>query len=112
AYYDKVVSTMGQRPVDEFLRFYVAVGIFHNRNVGRNPLTNELVPSFVDFIAMLDDWVEKGNAPVDTQVLVDMYTTLPCAVNAYYPMCLYPNYPLYRGTLDPKKAEIYVCTKP
>ena len=34
AYYDKVVETMSQRTVDSFLRFYVAVGIFHNRNVG------------------------------------------------------------------------------
>ena len=45
AYYDKVAALMGQGVVDQFMRFYVAVGIFHNRNVGRNPITNEIVPS-------------------------------------------------------------------
>jgi hypothetical protein len=112
AYYDKVVSTMGQSSVDGFLRFYVAVGIFHNRNVGRNPLTNELVPSFVDFIALLDDWVEKGAAPADTQVLTDTETSPPFAVKASFPMCRYPSYPRYRGAGEPKSAASYVCTKP
>ena len=54
------------------MRFYVAVGIFHNRNVGRNPLTNETVPAYVDFIGMLDDWVDNGKAPAEAQVLTDM----------------------------------------
>ena len=112
AYYDKVVQTMGQRTVDSFLRFYVAVGIFHNRNVGRNPLTNELVPSFVDFIAMVDDWVEKGTAPADTQILTDMEPVPPFAVKSSLPMCRYPNYPHYRGAGDVKKAESYECRKP
>ncbi len=112
AYYDKVVETMSQRTVDSFLRFYVAVGIFHNRNVGRNPLTNELVPSFVDFIAMVDDWVEKGAAPADTQVLTDMDPVPPFALRSSLPMCRYPNYPHYRGAGDVKKAESYECRKP
>ena len=112
AYYDKVVQTMGQRAVDGFVRFYVAVGIFHNRNVGRNPLTNELVPSFVDFIAMVDDWVEKGNAPADVQVLTDMEPVPPFAVKSSLPMCRYPSYPHYRGSGDTKKAESYECRKP
>jgi feruloyl esterase len=112
AYYDKVVETMGQRTVDSFLRFYVGVGIFHNRNVGRNPLTNELVPSFVDFIAMIDDWVEKGKAPDDTQVLTDVEPVPPFAIRSSLPMCRYPGYPHYRGSGDAKKAESYECRKP
>ncbi|MEP6918860.1 MAG: tannase/feruloyl esterase family alpha/beta hydrolase [Acidobacteriota bacterium] len=112
AYYDRVVETMSQRTVDSFLRFYVAVGIFHNRNVGRNPLTNELVPSFADFIAMVDDWVEKGTAPADTQILTDMEPVPPFAVRSSLPMCRYPNYPHYRGAGDVKKAESYECRKP
>jgi feruloyl esterase len=112
AYYEKVIGTMGQEVADRFLRFYVAVGIFHNRNVGRNPLTNELVPSYVDFIAMLDDWVEKGTVPADTQILTDMETSPPFAIKASFPMCRYPMYPRYRGTGDSKNAGSYVCTKP
>ena len=111
-YYDKVVQTMGQRTVDSFLRFYVAVGIFHNRNVGRNPLTNDLVPSFVDFIAMVDDWVEKGTAPADTQILTDTQPVPPFAIRSTLPMCRYPSYPHYRGAGDGKRAESYECRKP
>jgi feruloyl esterase len=112
AYYDKVVETMGQASVDSFLRFYVAVGIFHNRNVGRNPITNELVPSFVDFIAMVDDWVEKDKVPADRQVLTDMQPVPPFAIKSSLPMCRYPNYPHYLGTGDPKSAQSYECRKP
>jgi feruloyl esterase len=112
AYYDKVVSTMKQPVVDEFMRFYVAVGIFHNRNIGRNPITNEIVPSYVDFIGMLDDWVERGKAPADAPVLTSMDTAPPFAVHASLPMCRYPLYPRYRGQGDVKDAVNYICTKP
>jgi pimeloyl-ACP methyl ester carboxylesterase len=111
-YYEKVVSTMGQQTVDSFMRFYVAVGIFHNRNVGRNPLTNETVPNYVDFIAMLDDWVDGGKVPADTQILRDMPTVPPFTVRSSLPMCRYPQYPRYNGQGDPKQASSYTCTKP
>ena len=111
-YYEKVRETMGDDAVKEFVRFYVAIGLFHNRNVGRNPLTDALVPGYVDFIAMLDDWVEHGKAPADMQVLSAMDTLPPFTVNATFPMCAYPMYPRYKGTGDPKTAASYVCTRP
>jgi len=110
-YYDKVRQTMGARAVDEFVRFYVAIGLFHNRNVGRNPITDALVPGYVDFIRMLDDWVEHGKAPADTQVLSDMDLVPPFTVNATFPMCAYPMYPRYQGKGDPKSAASYACTR-
>ena len=110
-YYEKVLQTMGARAVDEFMRFYVAIGLFHNRNVGRNPISNALVPGFVDFIAMLDDWVEHGKAPGDTQVLSEMDLVPPFTVNATFPMCAYPMYPRYKGTGDPKAASSYSCSR-
>jgi len=110
-YYDKVVQTMGEEAVNEFVRFYVAVGLFHNRNIGRNPLTNALVPGYMDFIALLDDWVEQGRPPADTQVLSDMDLVPPFTVNGTFPMCRYPMYPRYKGSGDPKRAESYACTK-
>ena len=110
-YYDKVRRTMGADTVNQFVRFYVAIGLFHNRNVGRNPITNALVPSYVDFIAMLDDWVEHGKAPADTQVLSEMDPLPPFAVNATFPMCAYPMYPRYREAGDPKAAASYTCTR-
>jgi feruloyl esterase len=87
----------------------VAVGIFHNRNVGRNPLTSEPVPNYLDFIAMLDDWVESGKAPADRHVLRDMEPVPPFTVRASFPMCRYPQYPHYTGTGDPRKADSYRC---
>ena len=110
-YYEKLRQTMGAGAVDEFVRFYVAIGLFHNRNVGRNPLTNALVPGYVDFIGMLDDWVEHGKRPAETQVLSEMDTLPPFTVNATFPMCAYPLYPRYNGTGDPKQAASYACTR-
>jgi len=109
AYYDKVVKTMGQGKVDGFMRFYVGVGIFHNRNVGRNPLTGEIVPAFVDFISMLDDWVDQNKAPMDAPVLSDMELVPPFTVKSSLPMCRYPRYPHYNNTGDPKQAASYTC---
>jgi feruloyl esterase len=109
-YYDKVVNTLGRRETDDFLRFYVAVGIFHNRNVGRNPLTGETVPNYLDFISMLDDWVDRGKTPADTQVLRDMETVPPFTVRSSLPMCRYPGYPRYKGEGNPKDARNYACS--
>ncbi len=110
-YYDKIVSTMGQSAVDSFaFRFYVAIGIFHDRNAGKNPLTNEPVPNYVDFIGLIDDWVEKGKIPADRQVLVDMPTAPPFTVRSSLPMCRYPQYPRYTGHGDRKEASSYMCT--
>ena len=53
---------------------------------------------------MLDDWVEQGKAPADTQVLSDMDPVPPFKVNATFPMCRYPMYPRYKGAGDPKQA--------
>ena len=110
-YYEKMQKAMGARTVGEFVRFYVAIGLFHNRNVGRNPITNALVPMYVDFIGMLDDWVEHGKAPADTQVLSEMDAVPPFTVNATFPMCAYPLYPRYKGTGDPKVAGSYACSR-
>lgn len=110
-YYDRVRRTMGADAMSQFVRFYVAIGLFHNRNVGRNPITDALVPGYVDLIAMVDDWVEHGKAPADTQVLTEMDLRPPFAVNATFPMCAYPMYPRYKGTGDPKAAASYTCTR-
>jgi hypothetical protein len=109
-YYTKIVQAMGQRSVDQFIRFYVAIGIFHNRNVGRNPLTNEAVPNYFDVIGLLDDWVDHGKAPADVQVLSDMDAVPPFTVKATFPMCRYPQYPRYEGRGDTKSATNYKCT--
>ncbi len=112
AYHDRLVQTMGRGAVDEFMRFYVAVGLSHYLNEGLNPLTNASVPHYFDPIAALDEWVERGKTPGDTVVLSDMDATPPFAVRATFPMCRYPLYPRYRGNGDPKAAASYACTQP
>jgi len=82
------------------------------RSLTWRELTNELVPSFVDFIGLLDDWVENGTAPADRQVLTDMDTAPPFAVHASFPLCRYPTYPHYGGSGDPKSADSYQCRRP
>jgi feruloyl esterase len=111
-YYDSVVKKMGQSSVDQFVRFYVAVGLSHNRNVGRNPVSNEPVPNYLDFIKLLDDWADGGKAPADNQVLTDMEASPPFAVRATFPLCRYPMYPQYKGGgADPKTAASYRCAR-
>jgi hypothetical protein len=112
AYYDRVVSTMGQPTVDAFVRFYVGVGIFHNRNVGRNPISDEVVPAYVDFITMLDDWVETGKPPADAPILSAMDTVPPFNVRWTVPMCRYPLYAKYDGKGDARTAKSFDCTRP
>ncbi len=75
-------------------------------------ITNEIVPPYVDVIAMLDDWVEKGKAPADAPVLTSMDTAPPFNVTSSLPMCRYPRYPRYKGRADPKNAGSYTCAKP
>ena len=102
---------MGASAVDEFVRFYVAIGLFHNRNVGRNPITNALVPAYVDFIAMLDDWVEHGKAPADTQVLSAMDTAPPFTVTRRFRCARIRCIRDIREQEIPKSAASYACTR-
>ncbi len=62
-YYESVVRTMGQKRVDEFMRYYVTTGPGHARFIGRNTVTNAVAPYYVDVIAMLDNWSEDGMVP-------------------------------------------------
>jgi hypothetical protein len=110
AYFDKMVEMMGKSVVDEFARFYVAVGLFHNGNLGTNPLTKEPVPHYIDFIGMLDDWVDGNKPPAERQVVAEMKQTPPFETVSSLPLCRYPRYPRYIGKGDPKKAESYVCS--
>jgi hypothetical protein len=65
------------RRSDQFIRFYVAIGIARNRTIGRNPVTSESVPNYIDFVRLLDDWIEKGKVPAGEQILSDMENIPP-----------------------------------
>ena len=75
-------------------------------------MTNEAVPGFIDFISMLDDWMEHGKAPTDRQVVVDMKTAPPYESVSSLPLCRYPQYPRYQGQGDPKPETTYSSVAP
>jgi Tannase and feruloyl esterase len=100
-YYRSVVAKMGEASVDGFMRLYVTPGADH-MGVG--------VPSSVDMLEVLTDWVEKRKVPGDLSQ-VRQETKPPFAVLAARPMCRYPAY-LHYGGGDAAKAESFICKMP
>jgi feruloyl esterase len=107
-YYDSVVANMGQQSVDSFMRYYSAIGVWHNRNLGLNTLTGAPIPFYVDWIAMIDNWVEDGIVPPDAQTLTYQDPLPPFRVISSLPMCRYPTTPHYNAG-DPTAASSYSC---
>jgi feruloyl esterase len=90
---------MGQQQTDDTLRLYIGAGGGHN-------VTG---PSQVDTLTLLENWVEKGQAPPD---MVAAFEVDPVTLNRArsMPACRYPAYARYSGTGDPKQAESFTCT--
>jgi pimeloyl-ACP methyl ester carboxylesterase len=84
AYYQRLLAHFGQGPLDDFVRFYVAPGFGHG--------TGQFVVGW-DALGALENWVENGVAP-GPQVVVDTKEGNRLRTR---PLCLYPNWPLYRG---------------
>ncbi|MGF6963060.1 pimeloyl-ACP methyl ester carboxylesterase [Paraburkholderia sp. WC7.3g] len=102
AYYLRVVQTMGQATVNDFVRLYTFPGTTH---VG---LTNAGTPRGADLMSAFENWVEKGVAPGNL-------TNISAAANTAtesWPLCLYPGYPRYNGSGDPSQASSFTCTNP
>ena len=76
--------------------------------VGANHF-GQFAPSQADLITLLEDWVEKGNAPPQNIVGVEMdpktFQTLRSR-----PMCGYGLYPRYNGSGDPNQASSFTCS--
>lgn len=107
-YFQSVVGAMGQRQVDQFMRYYVATGPSHNGNIGVNTVTGATAPYYVDLIAMVDDWSEDGVAPPDDPAVAFQDRTPPFALKASLPMCRYPTTPHYVSG-EPTRAASYAC---
>ena len=104
-YYNDVVKTLGKAKTDSFLRLYVNPGVNH---IGNGKLADgSEIPDRVDLLAALDNWVENGKAPGDL-VVTSYDKTTPVASR---PLCLYPTYPQYKGSGDPKMASSFSCKK-
>jgi hypothetical protein len=107
-YYQSVIEKMGRTNVDAFARFFVLPQTGHGLT-GTSYTTNgegqaqgaTQIPSTFDRVALLVDWVEKGDAPGKSIRVTGGGRTLP--------MCSYPEYPKYnKGPVD--VAESYECS--
>jgi hypothetical protein len=106
-YYSSVVARFGQPTVDQHVHLYVSPASSHGGTM--RSVTDQLdVPTWLDLLDPLDQWVTTGQAPEDvlTQTLEGAAPAFD--VVASRPMCRYPNYPHYVGG-DRRDAASYHC---
>jgi feruloyl esterase len=110
-YYDAVTKSMGKDAVDQFLRYYVSPGNAH-AGPAFSGIDGTPFPYQVDLLSVLDAWVDKGQPPPRDQLVQTLHTKEePFSVVASRPMCVYPGYPHYVGTGNPKSTDSYECRK-
>lgn len=99
-YYGNVVTKLGQTKTDGFMRFYMLPGVVHG--------TTGPGAFMIDYLAALDSWVEKNQAPSDALTVAkpsaDGKTTIRTR-----PLCRFPTWPKYGGTGDVNAASSYSC---
>lgn len=113
-YYLRLISTMGQRAADEFVRLYVIPEMGH---CGGGPVPEfgtRLWPAAPDaqhsIILALERWVERGIAPdaiVGTKYRTDDDPT--SGVERTRPLCRYPQRAVWNGKGSPDDASNYAC---
>jgi hypothetical protein len=59
-----------------------------------------------DQLGALERWVEQGADPAEHEIVTDT-TGVPGRTR---PLCLYPRWPMYRGSGDSNNAASFVCT--
>ena len=96
-YYQNVVALLGQRNVDDFMRFYLIAGFGHFQGA--------FTLAF-DGIGTLDAWVSTGIAP---KILVGADAN-PVTAGRTRPLCIYPGWPEY-VIGDPNAASSFKCVE-
>lgn len=99
-YYHAVVAKLGQAKVDEFFVAYGATGLPHTSTglaAGSANTSAPGTPGSIDFLALLDDWVEKGSKPAAQLELTSRKPLPPHELVASRPMCRFGFYPHYVG---------------
>lgn len=115
-YYQEMVAKMGQRPVDEFARLYMAPGVQHcGDGPGPDSFGQVMRLTFDDpthsVQAALIQWVEKGVAP--STIIASKYPAGDTQ-NAVMtrPLCAYPKAAKYMGHGDTTQAASFACEGP
>lgn len=107
AYFEAVTAKLGRAAVDASARLYISPASTHTGHATR-VTTGERVPTMVDLLDPLDDWVSRGKAPADALVQTAKAAQPPFTLQATRPMCRYPGYPHYTGG-DPRQASSFAC---
>lgn len=99
SYFSRV--TAENRSSGDFYRLFLAPGMEHCRG-GPGPDSLELLPA-------LEAWVERGRMP-DRIVATKFEGDDPAGdVEFTRPLCPYPQYAVYNGTGDTRKASSFTC---
>ena len=102
-YYGQVVNAVGGRAnADQFARFYIAPGVNH---CAGGPGADS-----TDLLSALDQWVTRQRAPGTLSAVQRDATTGTVVLSR--PLCVYPEYPRYKGNGDVNAASSFSCTAP
>ena len=99
-YYNDVMSTLGNSQAANQIRLFMAPGVQHcggGKGAGQ-----------VDFVSVIDDWVEHGKAP--DRVIATR--PLEGGGRRSRPLCPYPQVATYTGQGSTDEAENFVCKTP
>ncbi len=95
-YYERVIARFGQAVADTFLRFYRIPGFAHGAG---------LFNAKFDALGALDAWVDRGTPPG----VLEAVDANPDNHQRRRPMCVYPQWPQYRGSGDVNAAASFSC---
>jgi feruloyl esterase len=99
-YYEKVLATMGQAPVENAVKLFMVPGMGHCGGGDG--------PNAFDMIATLEQWRENGKTP--TEILASKVSD--GQVVRTRPLCPFPQVAKYKGTGSIDKAESFACSAP
>lgn len=108
-WFEAVIARQGSGAVERQMRYYVLPNAGH-AGIGASLTTKKPIPSHIDMIGLLTDWVEHDRVPPDAPVAATLDLHPPFTVRATKPMCRFPLYPRYTGHGNPDSAESYACT--
>ena len=110
-YYDSVISRMGQRNADSFVRLYMVPGMQHcGGGPGADSFTDLGKDPQHSLDTAMEQWVEKGAAP--ETVIASKYAGMDHKnATMTRPLCTYPEVAKYNGKGDPNDAGNFTCGK-
>lgn len=113
-YYESVISKMGQREADSFLRVYMVPGMQHCDNGPGADLFGQVGRLTIDdpehsVNAALENWVEKGAAP--GVIVASKHGADEKSLKMTRPLCAYPRAAQYKGG-NANSAASFRCEAP